>query len=253
MPQKSILSLRTLELLGLKPKDLDVYQALLRLGSAPLRRIAEEAGLNRGTTYDILKRLIEASLVSYVDAKKHRYFTSEDPSRLRGLATRREVAIAEAREHVLKAIPELQQIAQVAHHRPAVRYSEGEAGVKDILLDVFSTTENSESKTYRVYSSAGLRDLIASAWPTYNKERLRRGVAVRAIAIGEGGETHGLDERRWLGSTHASPTYIFIYEGKTAYVAVDAKKNLFGVVIDDSAVSETQRVIFDRLWDILPS
>lgn len=252
MATKSILSMRTLELLGLKPKDLDVYQSLLRLGTAPLRRVAEEAGLNRGTTHDVLKRLIDAGLASYVDAKKHRYFTSEDPSRLRGLATRREVAIQEARADVLLAIPELQHLAQIAHHRPSVRYYEGDTGVKDILQDVLNATENSESKTYRVYSSAGLRDLIAGAWPTYNKERLRRQVHCKAIAVGEGGETHGLDERRSIGSTSGSPTYIFIYRSKTAYVAVDAYQHLFGVVIDDEAVSETQRVIFDRLWEILP-
>jgi len=253
MATKPILSMRTLELLGLKPKDLDVYQALLRLGTAPLRRVAEEAGLNRGTTHDILRRLMDVSLVSYVDAKKHRYFTSEDPSRLRGLATRREVALAEAREQVLTAIPELQHLTQVTHHRPSVRYHEGNTGVKDILLDVLEATEHSESKQYAVYSSAGLRDLIASAWPTFKQTRIKRGVFCKAISIGEGGETVGLDERRWLSSQVSSPTYIFIYPGKTAYVAVDAKKNLFGVIIDDIAVSETQRLIFDRLWEILPT
>lgn len=256
MAKKPMLSVRTLELLGLTSKDMDVYQALLRLGTAPLRRVAEEAGLNRGTTYDVLRRLIDAGLASWVDAKKHRYFTSQDPNRLRGLCTRREVAIAEARESVLKVIPTLQNLAGSAHHRPAVRYYEGDAGVKDILLDVFAAAEGSESKTYRVYSSAGLRDLIASAWPTYNKDRLRRQVRCKAIAIGEGGETHGLDERRWLTSSKTpseieEQTYIFIYPGKTAYVALDAQKKLFGAVIEDGAVSETQRLIFDRLWDII--
>ena len=81
---------KTLDLLGLTEKDLAVYVATLRLGNAPLRRVAEEAGFNRGTAYDALKRLIDVGLVSYVDANIHRYFTAEDPHKLRGLATRRE-------------------------------------------------------------------------------------------------------------------------------------------------------------------
>lgn len=252
MPHKITLDTETLELLGLKQKEMVVYEALLRLGTAPLRRIAEESNLNRGTTYDALKRLINLGLADHVDAKKHRYFSSADPQKLHGLATRREVAIQEARENILKAIPELQAIAQSAHHRPTVRYFEGDAGVKDILHDVLATTELADSKLYRVYSSSDVRDLIAAAWPTYNKERLRRTVSVRAIAIGDGGETHGLDERRWLGAKHPSPTYIFIYHGKTAYVSLDAKKNIFGVIIYDAAVSQTQELIFDHLWNILP-
>lgn len=251
MAAKSILSVRTLELLGLKPKDLDVYQALLRLGSAPLRRVAEEAGLNRGTTYDTLKRLMDVGLASHVDAKQHRYFTSEDPSRLRGVATRREVALQEAREDVLSAIPVLQQLALHAEHRPAVRYFEGESGIKDILHDVLDSAERSESKSYAVYSSAGLRDLIAASWPTFKQMRIKRGISCKAIAIGSGGETVGLDERRWLSSDAASPTYIFIYPGKTAYVAVDGRGHLFGVVIEDMAVTSTQQHIFDQLWKSL--
>lgn len=253
MPKKPILNTKTREALGLKEKDLHVYTVLLKLGTAPLRRVAEEAGLNRGTTHDTLKRLIDLGLASYVDAKKHRYFTGGDPKQLRGLATRREIAVQEAREHVLKAIPELQELAQSAHHRPTVRYYEGDAGVKDILSDVLATTERSESKRYRVYSSAGIRDLIAAAWPTYNKTRIKKTVHTRAIAVGQGGQTHGLDERKWLNSDSASPTYIFIYPGKTAYVAVDEQEKLFGVIIDDNAVSDTQKMIFDQLWQILPS
>src|SRR3989344_4173015 len=91
------LSEKTLELLGLHPKDWEVYLAVLRLGTAPLRRIAEAVNLNRGTTYNALNRLLDVGLVSYVDAKTHRYFTGEDPHKLRGIATRREVALQGAR------------------------------------------------------------------------------------------------------------------------------------------------------------
>ncbi len=242
----------TLELLGLVPKDWQVYVTVLRLGTAPLRRIAETVGLNRGTTYDALKRLIGVGLVSYVDAKTHRYFTGEDPHKLRGLATRREVALQEARQGLEDVIPGLQAVLGAAEHRPAVRYYEGESGVRGILEDVLAATERAESKMYRVYSSADIRDLIASAWPGFTKERIRRNVRVRAIAIGLGGATAGLDERKWLARDAKAPTYIFIYSGKTAYVAMDAGKRLFGVLIEDPAVATTQQMIFDVLWKALP-
>jgi len=251
MKQNLIIKSQELELLGLKEKDYEVYLTCLRLGSAPLRKIAEEAKLNRGTTYDALKRLIGSGLVSHVDAKSHRYFTAEDPQKLRGLATRREVAIQTTRQKLDEMLPHLRDIAGEAEHRPAVRYYEGYAGVKDILQDVLSTTNRTKEKTYRIYSSAALRDLIVSAWPKFTMTRKKRGIKVQAIAIGDGGSEAGLDERRWLTKTASAPTYIFLYGNKTAYVSADEKERLFGVIIEDKAISATQNMIFDSLWNTL--
>lgn len=251
MFSKLIMDLQTLELLGLKEKDVAVYTTVLQLGSAPLRRIAEEAKLNRGTTYDALNHLREVGLVSYVDAKRHRYFTAEDPQKLRGLATRREVALAEARQNIEAVVPQLRALAHESSHHPAVRYYEGVGGMRDILEDVLYTSERLEEKLYRAYSSSSIRDLIAAAWPRYNTTRKNRSVHVRAISMGPGGTTHGMDERRWLNKTASAPTYIFIYGKKTAYVATDEQQHLFGVIIDDASIATTQQMIFDTLWENL--
>ena len=245
------LSESTLELFGLTPKDMSVYTALLKLGTAPLRRIAQEAGHNRGTVYDALKHLLDLGLATYMDAKTHRYFTAEDPHKLRGLATRREVAIQEAQLKLATVVPELQQLLGFASHRPSVRYYEGERGVRDILLDVLKSTGLTQGKLYRIYSSEGIRDLIAHAWPGFTKRRIRQHVRVKTIAIGKGGRTHGLDERKWLSQTDASPSYVFVYPGKVAFVSVDERRQLFGVLIEDESIAKTQEMIFDALWKVI--
>lgn len=248
MPKRHTLSEETLGAIGLRQKDYSIYIALMKLGTAPLREIAQECGFNRGTTYDTLKRLMDLGLVSFVDAKTHRFFTAEDPKKLTGVATRREVAAQEARLKLQEVIPDLQQLIGWSQHRPTVFYYEGEVGVRSILEDVIQTCAHSLDKMYRVYSSAAIRDLILNAWPGYTKNRIREKVRVRAIAIGHGGNTSGLDERKWLTKEDKAPTYIFIYPGKTAYVSVDEKKKLFGVIIDDTAIELTQTMIFDSLW-----
>ncbi|MEK7614797.1 MAG: helix-turn-helix domain-containing protein [Patescibacteria group bacterium] len=242
------LSEKTLASVGLRRKDLDIYLCLLKLGTAPLRKIALESGLNRGTTYDTLKRLMDLGLVSFVDAKTHRFFTAEDPKKLTGVATRAEVAAQEARLELEEVIPGLQEMLGWSKHRPSVHYYEGEIGVRDILEDLLKTCTSSLDKMYRVYSSAALRDLILHAWPGYTKTRIQKKIRVKAISVGEGGRTAGLDERKWLSLDREAPTYIFIYAGKTAYVSVDEKHELFGVIIDDAAIAHTQTMIFDALW-----
>jgi HTH-type transcriptional regulator, sugar sensing transcriptional regulator len=251
MPKLPTLSEETLELLGLKPKDMTVYTHLLKLGTAPLRKLAQETNLNRGTTYDALKRLIDIGLVSHMDAKTHRYFTAEDPQKLTGIAVRREVAIQEAQLKLKDVVPQFQELLGSSAHRPSVRYYEGEAGVRDILTDVLKTSEKSKEKLFRIYSSEGIRDLIAHAWPGFIKLRVRHHVRVKTISIGAGGTTHGLDERKWLTQANKSPSYIFIYPGKTAFISLDERRQLFGVIIEDDAIAATQEMIFDALWKMM--
>jgi len=74
---------------------------------------------------------------------------------------------------------------------------------------------------------------------------------VNTISIGEGGRTHGLDERKWLTQTNKAPSYIFIYPGKTAFVSLDERRQLFGVIIEDEAIAATQEMIFDALWKMM--
>ncbi|MBT3230974.1 winged helix-turn-helix transcriptional regulator [Candidatus Uhrbacteria bacterium] len=248
MKNKAIITNAELELIGLNQRDLDVYLALAKLGSAPLRRVAEISKISRSTVHDVLRRLIDLELVSFVDGSSHRYFTAEDPKQLRRLVSRKELALSEARERIEKAIPEFQDIFGSMSYRPTVRYYEGPRGVKQILQDVLSTTKRTKAKKYRVYSSSGIRDLIAQAWPRYNATRKQNKVNVRAIALGAGGKTYGLDQRKWLTQKQSAPTYIFIYGDKTAYVSADEKSRLFGVIIDDKSISQTQKMIFDHLW-----
>lgn len=253
MSKTPTLTSKTLEAIDLRKKDFRVYLTLLKLGTAPLRKIAQEAELNRGTVYDILKRLLNIGLVSFVDAKTHRYFTAENPKKLTGVATRKEVAVLEARTELQQMIPALQELVGWSKHRPSVRYYEGDVGVRDILEDVLDTCVHASDKMYRVYSSAGIRDLILHAWPGFIKTRIRKKIRVIAISIGEGGRTFGLDERRWLSREEQSPTYTFIYPGKMAIVSTDSKRQLFGVMIEDDAIALTQTMIFDSVWRSLPS
>src|SRR3989344_5927610 len=71
---------------GLNEKEISVYLSLISLGRSPVRLVAKEAKVNRGTTYDILKNLVELGLVSYYKdygkEDKPQYFVAEPPRKL---------------------------------------------------------------------------------------------------------------------------------------------------------------------------
>src|SRR3990167_4257695 len=139
---------KTLTQFGLAEKEISVYMALLMLGSAPVRTIADEVQINRTTVHEILHKLINDGLVSFVDKSKHRYFTAEPPeSLLTALATKKN-QLERVKKDVEAILPELKSLYEKSESRPKAKYFEGEAGLRSILQDVLTATERTSEKQY---------------------------------------------------------------------------------------------------------
>jgi len=239
-----------LKKLGFSDKSATVYLALLRLGPSSVRALAEECGLNRGTTYDALKWLQEQGVVNYYHQDTKQTFVAEDPGKLHQMVRDQERELQTVDQKLDKLIPELQALHDRGGERPVARYF-ARSEIAQILQDVIETCADDGEQMYRIYSTAGIREHLYEGFDTFSDVRIAKGIGVKVIAIGAGGELRGLDERKWLPEAIATPTYIIIYPGKTAYISLNAKKELVGVVIENEGVYETQKRIFDSLWQKL--
>ena|SRR3989339_61070 len=249
--------------LGFSDKSAKLYLALLQLGPSSVRKLAEFCELNRGTTYDTLKWLQERGVVTFYQKQTKQYFVAENPEKLLNLAKNQEEELKEAQKRISKAIPELQALYNKGGERPVARYYEKDE-ISKILQDVLDTCEETGEMVYRIYSAEGIREYLYDSFDTFSDVRIAKGIAVKVIAMGKGGELRGLDERKWLkvtrdphltspykGEEYINNTYIILYPGKTAYVSLNAKKEPIGVVIENDGVFETQKIIFDNLWKTL--
>ncbi|OGY81633.1 MAG: hypothetical protein A3F54_01035 [Candidatus Kerfeldbacteria bacterium RIFCSPHIGHO2_12_FULL_48_17] len=237
-----------LKKIGFSDKTAIIYLTLLQLGPSSVRALAAKAQLNRGTTYDALKWLQEQGVVNYFHKDTRQYFVAEAPEKLQTMAASRKQEIHDVEKTLTTIIPELKSLYDRGGEKPVARYFEGKKGVHQILDDVLQTTAKDKERLYRIYSAVNIREHLYQAYENYNEVRVKKKVKVKAIAIGEGGQLHGLDERKWISARGGSQTYILIYLGKTGYISIDAEKKPFGVVIENRGVYETQKIIFDELW-----
>jgi len=228
---------------GLSEKAVKVYMALLSAGSRSVRKIAEETGINRGTTYDILKDLQGKGLVSYYHKNKKQYFAAEDPVKLETLIKRRLEDFDKICRKVIDTIPELQSLHKRGGRKPVARFYEGDTGIKSILEDVLQTGED-----YCVYSAESMRPFLYREYPSFTRDRIKRKINVRVIAIGKGGKERGLDERKWLSKKEGAPTYTIIYKNKVALISLDSLGTPLGVIIEEEGIYFTQKLIFETLW-----
>jgi len=236
---------------GFGDKEIRVYLTLLKIGSAPVRHIAQEAGINRTTTHDILGGLADEGLVSFMDKAKRRYFAAESPEHLLQVIKIREQKLVQLEHDVHGILPELKSVYEKSESKPKVKYFEGDAGIRAILQNVLDVAGRTQTKRYQVYSSSAIRKRLYAIFPDYNEQRIRRNVSVQSISIGAGGELHGMDERKWLTKEKGAPTYTLLYSGKIAHISLGENNELMGVVIEDVNTYRTTVMIFQSLWEKL--
>ena len=240
-----------LKQLGFSEKEIKVYLTLLKSGPSSVRTLAQVSGINRGTTYDILKSLKENSLISFYHKDTRQFFVAEDPSALHKNLEHRIDNLEEVREHLTSVIPELKSLFSDSGEKPVVKYYEGYSGVKTVLSDVLGTTGLSKEKLYYVFSSEAIREYLYKAFPNFTKERIRKKIKVRAIGIGHKGTIAQLAEKKSLNAKKSSPTYILIYPGKVAMISINSLKQPLALIIEDEALFVTQQQVFDFIWNSL--
>lgn len=244
---------KTLEQIGLSAKEAKIYLTLLELGPTAIRKIAERAGINRGTTYELLKKLQKIGLVSFFHQGKNQHFVSEDPKNLARLLLKRKGDVNVAEKKLPGIISSLSSLSRQADSKPVIKFYEGFSGVKTILENVLEAVKRLPKKEYSAYSSTAIRPFLyhSEAFPNFTEERIKAKIFVRTIAIGKGGSVHGHDDRRWLTKKEGAPIYTLIFGKNVAMISVGDRDIPRGLIIEDETIAKTEQLIFDSLWRTL--
>ena len=244
---------KILEQAGLSAKETKLYLTLLELGPTAIRKIAEKAGINRGTTYELLKKLQKMGLVSYFHQGKIQHFVSEEPKALAHLFSRRKTEMKEVEICLPDIISELSSLSKKTGGHPVIKFYENYVGVRTILEDVLDSVKKLPKKEYVAYSSSSIRPILyhKNVFPHFTEERMKRKIFVRTIALGPGGTIHGRDKRKWLTKKESAPVYKIIYGDKVAMISEGAHNIPHGLIIKDAGISKTELLIFNALWNYL--
>ncbi|TPE55226.1 TrmB family transcriptional regulator [Maribrevibacterium harenarium] len=240
------------EQLGLTSRETKLYQTLLKLGPTSIRDIASHSGINRGSAYESLKELQAKGVVSYFPKGKRRFFMAESPEILLNLAQERKQRLEKTIETLKHTvIPDLIQSQPKLHHTD-VRYYEGDDGIEWVLRDILNVVSQQDHKEYCVFSSKPIRPYLYRPFPTYTKQRVKLGINVKVIALGDGGEDAELSQRKWIKTEGAvDASYIAIYPPKCAIISLARENFPSAVVLESNDIAKAQQIIFDTLWRLL--
>jgi HTH-type transcriptional regulator, sugar sensing transcriptional regulator len=239
--------------LGYSEAEAEAYWALLNLETVSIRKVAEFSGINRGTTYGAIKRLVSAGLVNTRRSGAREYFSAESPEKIYDLIRDKRKELWHTQQTAAVLVPELLARKARPQGRPIVKYYEDDEGVVTILKDILQTCGRLPTPEYYVYSSRPLRQYLYRKFPEFTDRRVKEGISVKAIAVGEGGDPTAMSERKWLPEPDEAQisSYMIIYGDKVANIAVSSDYTPYGVVIENAGVAAMQRLLFERLWSTL--
>lgn len=225
---------------GLSSKEIRIYLACLELGTSTANEIANKSQLNRSTTYDLLKTLIEKGIVSKTVRKKTTHFEVISPEKLIS-------QLEEKKQKLSSVLDQLKLIEKNVVRKPKVVVYEGAAGVKNIFEDILNSKQQTD-----VISTSKIFEVFTYYFPHYIQKRAELKIPARVIQEASKQTTElkkrdKLEHRktRALETKFNSSTYI--YGDKVAIIKLN-KDDLIGVLIADKTIADDQRNIFEILW-----
>lgn len=118
--------------LGLSPKEIKLYLALLQLGEETVFELSKKAQVKRTTAYSILEGLKEKGIVSRRQAKKAALYSAVEPEQLLKVYQERVEGFKEV-------LPQLKALKKDSSKGPKVQVFEGREPVKNVYYEVVET------------------------------------------------------------------------------------------------------------------
>ncbi len=224
---------------GLELQEAKAYVALLDLGEDTAAKIAEKTGIGRVHMYQILAKLMDKGLVSFVIKNNVKYFIPAKP----------EVLLKELREkeqELQKILPELKARLELPVQDIKVEVYKGVEGFRTVLKDRIACGGD-------LYSFGVDEDMFKEKFGTiveqFFREEKEKGLKEYILTSEKANFTYGEKhvEYRFIPDEFFDPTPTAIYKDKVLMVVWEP---LTTILIHNKNLAEAYRKHFLLLWKV---
>ncbi len=243
-------AIKTLEKLGLTPKQSVVYLALLELGESSMSDIARKSNLKRPTVYLIIEELNLLGLSSEITKGKKKFYSATHPKRL--------VEITNFRSKQAETLLPHLVARQKSANKPKVRMLEGLEGVRIAYQEAFAGLNNKEEGLW-IGDTGLLQKNFPEVLKLYN-EILGKldNPKIRELIHGDEDSKKWTDEMNAKNMKNYEARYINNSSpfGNTDQLIIDDKimtfaigKEIFVMIVESKDIAQTQRALFETIWN----
>ena len=233
---------KLLQEIGLTSVEIEVYLAIIDLGSCLAGEITRKTSIHRRTVYDAIERLIQKGLISYIKTNNRKYFEAYNPKKL--------LEIIREKEELLKnTIPELEKRFNFSKEKKETLFFRGKQALKTIFDDQISE----EKEVLVLASTVEIKNILEYYFPKFNLQRKEKNIKMKMLFSENLREKQlvkriPLAEIRFLPKEYDSNVSTNIYGDKISIVVWSEEPT--ATLIKEKAIADSYRNYFDALWRI---
>lgn len=241
---------KLLEEIGLTKSEIKVYLALLELGSSSTGKIVEKSKVSSSKIYEILDKLIEKGLVSYIVESGVKRFEAADPKRILDYMNEKERKLKDQKDEIKKILPELKLKRTLSKYKSEATIYRGLKGIETAYYGALDTLKPSD--TILVLGAPSRSETLNRFFAKYMKEAARRKVKFKLIynekARGElQTEPESMPSGEWKYTPEETPAETAIYPDRV--IIFPEAKDIILVEIKNKEIVESFRVQFEKWWE----
>jgi len=234
--------------IGLTKREINVYLALLELGSTTIGAILEKTQIPSSKIYEILNRLQDKGLVSYVKIDNKRHYQASDPKSILTF-------LDEKRNNISEVLPQLIEKQKFAKKKQSVEIYEGQKAIMNLLRNLIQDAKPKELYLAFTHTSEHEDKIINLFYKNFIKRRTDKKLDIRLLANSHQRkmfqENYSSDE---LNQAKMRFTNFDFPHGMTIFrdyvITVTWKENPTAIKIKSEQIAEEFRNFFLQLWKI---
>ena len=236
---------------GLTDGEARVYLSLLELGTSTTGPIVDRSSIARSIVYQVLERLIEKGLVSYVTKEKTKYYQAAEPKKIIEYMEEKERQLGENKKKVMELLPQL-EVQHSEMKKAKVQVYEGFEGMKLVHEKTYERLKRGEEYFY-VGVPAFQFPHHHNYWEHDHKRREKAGIK-SYLLFEQKTKKSILDNRnsftgayaRWMNLQQSSPAWVMGYKDMSV-IGLPLAKPLT-IEIQNKDIAQSFRSYFNAMW-----
>jgi len=241
-----------LEKAGFTKGEIRLYLALLELGETTTGPIINKSRISSSKVYEILDKLIQKGLVSYITKDKTKYFQPTSPSKIKEYLQNQKKDFEETKKQIENMLPELEAKYKSSEESQTTAVYEGFEGIKTVFNQILSTLKKGDEYYVFTLDEEATSEELRLFFLNYHIKRIERGIKVKLLSnsklkkeLKNKYPNYQLSERRFI--EHAFPNGVFIFKNHVLHFMYKPKSTLF--VIKSTQNYESYKKFFLELWE----
>ncbi|MDP7198479.1 MAG: helix-turn-helix domain-containing protein [Candidatus Woesearchaeota archaeon] len=228
-----------------------VYLSLLELGASTTGPIVDRSGVARSIIYQILERLMEKGLASFITKDKTKYYQAAAPTKLLEYMDQRASTLADHRKKVADVIPQL-LLKQASAAKSQASVYIGFKGIRTAHEHLYNKLGKGDEWVYLGVPIFQPEEQHAY-WKKDHVKRVREGIKFRAL-FNKGIDLPTLKDRnsykngvtRVMDSDIQTPATFLIYADTVTIVLQHPEA--IAVEIVNKHIADSFKAYFEEFW-----